>query len=65
MGRSHGIPTSPITPPSLHSNVNDNRETEYWLLYKVLYGLKQASYEWFKTLQGILKVAKWEQYIGD
>jgi len=47
------------------SNVNENGETEYWILHKALYGLEQADHEWFKTLQGILKKAGLNQCIGD
>jgi len=47
------------------SNINENGETEYWILHKALYGLKQAGHEWFKTLQGILQKAGLNQCIGD
>jgi len=47
------------------SDINEKGETGYWLLHKALYGLKQAGYEWFKTLQEILRKAGLNQCIGD
>ena len=44
------------------TDVNEEGETEYW---KLLYGLKQAGHEWFKTLCEILGAFGMYQGIGD
>ena len=56
--------------PHLHhdvyiTDVNEDGEIEYWKLNKVLYGLKQAGHEWFKTLSGIMSTFRIYQCIGD
>jgi len=47
------------------SDINENGDTEYWLLHKALYRLKQAGHKWFKTLQEILRKAGLTQCIRD
>lgn len=47
------------------SDVNEDGETEYWLLHKAVYGLKQAGHEWYLKLVNILQKAGYEQCVGD
>ena len=57
-------------PAQLHhdvyiSDTNEEGETEYWKLNKALYVLKQASHEWYKTLERMLEIAGLKQCVGD
>ena len=47
------------------TDINEDGETEYWLLHKALYGLKQSGHEWYKLLSEILESAAYNRCIGD
>ena len=47
------------------SDVNEEGETEYWLLHKALYGLKQSGHEWYEMLISILAEVGFDQCVGD
>jgi hypothetical protein len=47
------------------TDLNENREIEYWMPHKALYGFKQAAHEWGNCLKKILNEANLQQCISD
>jgi hypothetical protein len=47
------------------TDLNENREIEYWILHKALYGIMQAAPVWRNCLKKILNEANIQQYISD
>jgi len=47
------------------TDINEEGNTEYWLLHKALYRLEQSGHEWYKMLQEILEKVGYAQCIGD